>query len=163
MAEGKIHFAERDGTCVIRCSGEIRYTLGHALDVFLDRLFERGGFDHILVDLSETESIDSTGLGLLAKIANFIRQRDQRKPLLFVARADIVELLTSLCLDEVFVLCDAIPDLGRGEVLQSTDPSAAELAHTVLEAHRLLAAMNNDNRAQFQSVVDGLTVELSKP
>ena len=162
MADGKVYFAEQDGTCVIRFQGAISYTLGNALDRFLDELFARGGFTQIVVDLTPTESIDSTGLGLLAKIANLMRRRDGGKPLLFSSQPDINALLSNICLDEAFILCDEIPDVELGQALPVGNSSDVELAQTVLDAHRLLCEMNDNNRAMFQSVVDSFERELGK-
>jgi len=162
MADGNVYYAERDGTCVLRFQGAISYTLGTALDRFLDDLFARGDFRKILVDLTGTESIDSTGLGLLARIAKFVRRRDGERPLLFSSRPDINEVLSSICLDEVFVLCDQVPEVDTGQALPSGNPSETEVAQTVLDAHRLLCEMNDSNRAMFQNVVDSFERELGK-
>lgn len=152
---GSASYAVRDRTYVLRLQGAIRYTLGHALDTFVDHLFAQEDFDDIVVDLSEAESIDSTGLGLLAKIANLLRRRDGRKPLLFSPRGDINTVLGSICLDEAFVVCDSAPAAAPAAI-PPTDPSEAQLAQTVLEAHRLLSDMNENNRAMFRDVVDAL-------
>ena len=162
MNDGKVYFAEHDGSCVLRFTGAIRYTLGHSLDGFLDRLYARGGFERVLVDLNDTESIDSTGLGLLAKIANSERQRNGGKALLFSSRPDINELLTCLCLDEFFVFADGASDATPGNALADDEASAGELAQTILDAHRRLAAINENNRVMFQSVVDELSRELGQ-
>ncbi len=162
MADGMVYYAERDGVCVIRFEGAISYTLGPALDHFLDDLFARGERSTILVDLTATESIDSTGLGLLARIANFVRRRDGTKPVLFSVRPDINAVLSSICLDDVFVLCDRIPDVAADQALPAGDPTETELAQTVLDAHRLLCEMNDANRATFQSVVDAFERDLGK-
>jgi anti-anti-sigma factor len=160
MTAGSVSYAKRAGIYVLKFEGAIRYTLGHALDTFLDRLFAEGDFETILVDLTAAESIDSTGLGLLAKIANFVRGRNGSKPLLFCSNPDINEVLKAICMDQVFVLCDQAPDLGPGEALPETDPSKTDLARTVLGAHRLLCEMNENNRALFQNVVDVLEKDL---
>lgn len=162
MAEGTIHYAEAEGTGVLRFAGEIRYTLANALNRFLDELFAKGEFKSLLVDLSQVDSIDSTGLGLLAKIANFVRQRDGVRPLLFSSRPDINAVLTSICLDDAFVLCDRGPEGPPGEALAPGDPTEAELGRTVLEAHRLLCAMNESNRAQFLNVVEAFERDLGQ-
>lgn len=163
MADGTISHASRDGTTVIRFDGAIRYTQANALDRFLDGLFARGDFSNILVDLTSAESIDSTGLGLLARIAGFVRRRDGRRPLLFSSQPDINAVLNSICLDDAFVMCGEIPEMQPGQALPAGDPSETELARTVLDAHRLLCEMNDANRLRFQDVVDAFARELEKP
>lgn len=164
MASGKVYHARHDGTCILRFQGAIDYTLGTALDHFLDELFASGDFRDILVDLHQTDSIDSTGLGLLAKVANGMRRRDGAKPLLFSSRPDINEILHSICLDDVFVFCALPPeaDAEPGTLLPAGDPSENELARTVLTAHRLLCEINDNNRALFQNVVDAIEKDLGR-
>lgn len=156
MANGNVYHARHNGTCILRFQGAIDYTLGTALDHFLDELFAGGDFRDILVDLNQTDSIDSTGLGLLAKVANGMLRREGAKPLLFSSRPDINEILHSICLDDVFVLCPQAldADADPGTLLPAGEPSESELAHTVLAAHRLLCEINDNNRALFQNVVD---------
>lgn len=162
MADGNIYHAERDGTVVIRFLGDIRYTLAPALDRFLDAQFARADLKTVIVDLSDAESIDSTGLGLLARIANFLYRRDGSRPLLFSSQPDINAVLSSICLDTAFIHCDQRPDLAAASTLPAGDPSEREVAQTVLDAHRLLCEMNDANRAQFQDVVEAFERELGK-
>jgi anti-anti-sigma factor len=162
MASGKVYHARHDGTCILHFQGDIDYTLSTTLDHFLDQLLAGGDFRSIVVDLNQTDSIDSTGLGLLAKIANGMRRSDGAKPLLFSSRPDINEILCSICLDDVFVLCPQAleADADPGTLLPAGEPSESELAHTVLAAHRLLCEMNDNNRALFQNVVDAIEKDL---
>ena len=66
MSTGRIQFAEQDGTFVLKFVGEVRLTLCSALDATIERIFTALNFSTIVIDLTETESIDSTTLGLLA-------------------------------------------------------------------------------------------------
>lgn len=162
MNDGNVYYAEQDGTGVIRFEGAIRYTLANALERFLDDLFARNQFSRLIVDLSDTESIDSTGLGLLARIANGVRRRDGSRPLLFSPQTDINTLISSICLDSAFTLYDCPPPPLTGAALPPGDPSEIEVAQTILEAHRLLSEINDANRTQFQSVVEAFEKELGK-
>lgn len=162
MAEGKVYYAEHQGTGVFRFEGEFRYTIANGLERFLDELFARHAFTALIVDLSATEAIDSTGLGLLARIANFVRRRDGRPPLLFSTQPDINALLTSICLDSAFTLCERPPDSPPGTALAGGSPSDREVAQTILNAHRVLCEMNEANRLQFHDVVDAFTKELGQ-
>ncbi|WP_263769076.1 STAS domain-containing protein [Propionivibrio soli] len=162
MNQGKVSYAEQDGNCVIRCEGVINYTLGPALDRFLDELFARGECRGIIVDLTHVDSIDSTGLGLLARIAKYQRQRDGSKPLMFSVHQDVNTVLKSICLDEVFVLLEQTPIAVEGRTLTPGNPSETELARTILEAHRLLSELNENNRAMFRDVVEAFERDLGQ-
>ncbi|HQM45359.1 MAG TPA: STAS domain-containing protein, partial [Smithellaceae bacterium] len=73
METGSVYYARHENTYVIKLIGEVRYQLGCAFDDFLKRLFAKDDFRDIVIDLTETRMIDSTCLGLLAKIANYAR------------------------------------------------------------------------------------------
>ncbi len=75
MSTGRIQFAEQDGTFVLKFVGEVRLTLCSALDATIERIFTALNFSAIVIDLTETRSIDSTTLGLLAKLSILSRQR----------------------------------------------------------------------------------------
>ena len=62
---GKILFAEQNGVHVLKFIGEVRLTLGPTISTFLERLESCDGFQSMIIDLSETETIDSTALGLI--------------------------------------------------------------------------------------------------
>lgn len=162
MADGNVYYAEQDGTGVIRFEGAISYTIANALDRFLDDLFAGNGFTRLIVDLSDTESIDSTGLGLLARIANGMRRRDGSQPLLFSTQPDINTLISSICLDTAFTRCDGPPPQLPGTALPAGTASEIETAQTILDAHRVLSDINDANRAQFQSVVEAFEKALGK-
>ena len=156
---GRVLFAERDGTCVLRFEGAIRYTLAPSVDAFLDQLLGTPAPRTICADLSETESIDSTGIGLLAKIAIAERRAGRGKPLLFSSRHDINEVLCSMCLDRVFQMIDQPPEEGSLTPLAPGEPGERELARTIYEAHCLLCELSEGNRAMFKDVVEGLAKE----
>jgi anti-anti-sigma regulatory factor len=78
MSSGKIQFAEQSGTFVLKFVGEVRLTLCSALDTTIERIFTALNFSAIVIDLTETRSIDSTTLGLLAKLSILSRQKTSR-------------------------------------------------------------------------------------
>ena len=159
--EGRVLYAEREGTCVLRFQGPIRYTIAPAVDAFVKDLLATHTPRVICADLSDAESIDSTGIGVLARIAIAQRRAGRRKPLLFSSRHDINEVLCSVCLDDVFEMVEQAPEADAMKPLATTEPSERELARTIFEAHSLLSELSEGNRAMFKDVVDGLARELS--
>jgi anti-anti-sigma factor len=160
--EGRILYARRADAWVLRFEGAIRYTGAHALDTFLDSLFARQDPASICVDLSAATSIDSTGIGMLAKVANGLRQSGKGKPVLLSTNPEITELLVNLCLDEVCLIVTEGVHAPAAETIPSTTPSEREVARTVLEAHRLLSGLSDQNRETFVSVVDALEDDLGE-
>lgn len=155
MENGKIlHAASQDGIHVLRFVGDVRYTLGYSLDRFLDDLFagpEPAGF---VIDLTATECIDSTNLGLLVRIAREMDNRGAPRVTLISDRPDINAVLTSMALDEVFdVVSRASVPVGGERELPRSDADRDALSRTLLKAHRALMELSEHNAETFRDVV----------
>lgn len=159
MTVGAIFYAKQGHTYILKFVGDIRYTMSCSLDRFLERLFERDDFDTIAIDLTETTAIDSTNLGLLAKIANFARRRFNCKPPLHTTNRDVNQVLDSMGFDDVFELCyePSCADCPKGvRRLEVDEPGRDEMARTMLDAHCLLSDLNEQNRIEFKNIVGAL-------
>ncbi|TBU97238.1 anti-sigma factor antagonist RssC [Stutzerimonas kirkiae] len=157
MSTGKIQFAELDGTFILKFIGEIRLTLCSALDDTIDRIFSSSNFSSIVIDLTESRSVDSTTLGMLAKLSILSRQKVGLLPTLVTVHPDITRLLHSMGFDQVFNIVDSpLPCLDCLSDLPSQDQSEEVVRATVLEAHRILMGLNESNREAFQDLVNAL-------
>lgn len=164
MPEGQIlHARGADGIHVLRLVGEVRYPLAPALDAYLRKLFEGPAPAGFVIDLSETQAIDSTHLGLLARLATKLRQAGAPRATIVTGRPDITEVLLSMGFDEEFSLVGPNGAPAAGLEGQSVDDMQeiddAALGRTVLDAHRALMALNERNREQFADVVTALELE----
>ena len=157
MNEGKVLHASHDDIHVLRYIGDIRYTLSPSIGRFLESVFAGPKPAGFVIDLMETDSIDSTNLGLLARIAMRMRALDAPQVTLLSNRADINSVLTSMALDEVFdIVQDREPVAGPSEELPQVDVDREVLARTLIDAHRALMELNEHNREMFQDVVASL-------
>ena len=151
---GRVLYAEADGNWVFRFEGAIRYTMAHPLDAFLEQVFARGALNSAVADLRDASAIDSTGIGLLAKIARIARDRQAPRPLLFCGNEEVEEMLTSVCMDRVFTMVSGELHPSALSPLAATYPTETQLAGTIEQAHRLLCELSEDNRARFEGVVE---------
>lgn len=162
MESGAAFYVKQGNTYVLKLSGDVRYTMGCALGDFLNGLFARADYDDIVVDLTDAHSIDSTSLGLLARIANFSRQHFARKTTLLSTNPDVNQILDNLGFYEIFNIRDT------GETISATLRQLAipehcdkdTLTQIVYEAHRTLSELNPANRETFQGVLDNLRLKL---
>lgn len=157
MSTGKIQFAEQDGTFVLKFVGEVRLTLCSALDATIERIFGAHNFSSILIDLTETSSIDSTTLGLLAKLSILSRQKVGLLPALVSTNPDITRLLESMGFEQVFNMVGTpmpCPECLRE--LPAQELSEDQVKIKVLEAHRILMGLNEHNREAFSDLVTAL-------
>jgi anti-anti-sigma factor len=154
MDNGKVLHASHEGVEVLRYVGDIRYTLAPSLARFLEDLFSRTKPVGFVVDLREAGVIDSTNLGLLVRIAKCMEDRGGPQPTVISDQEDVDELLSALGLDEVFDVVRGDDDERRAEhEVPVAQVSGADVARTVLAAHRQLMALNENNRDQFRDVV----------
>ena len=157
MSTGRIQFAEQCGTFVLKFVGEVRLTLCSALDATIDKIFSALNFSAIVIDLTEAESIDSTTLGLLAKLSILSRQKIGLLPTVVTTNPDISRLLQSMGFEQVFNIVDRpIPCPDCLSDLPSQDQNEDVVRSKVLEAHRILMGLNDSNREAFRDLVNAL-------
>jgi len=162
MTAGQAFYAKQGDTFIIKLIGDIRYTMSCSVDGFLEQWFAKENGGDMLIDFSEVECIDSTSLGLLAKVANFMRERFTRKVTLISPNQDITQLLDSVGFTAVFeIRPDGAFPLEGMQRLRLMEPTKAELTKTMYEAHQVLSDMNEKNRETFKDVVVALRTKLS--
>lgn len=154
---GKIQFAEQSGTFVLKFVGEVRLTLCSALDATIEKIFAALNFTAIIIDLTEAHSVDSTTLGLMAKLSILSRQKVGLLPTVVTTNPDITRVLQSMGFDQVFNIVDTpLPCPDCLADLPSQDQSEEVVKARVLEAHRILMGLNDSNREAFHDLVSAL-------
>jgi len=157
MNPGKIQFAESGGTYVLKLIGEVRLTLCSNLENFLQIILEEPEFRSVIVDLSEAQTIDSTSLGLLAKLSIMARRQVNRRPVLISPRPDITRILMSMGFERIFVIVEDAGNLGSEFHEIQCEQAGEEATHTqVLDAHRVLMSLNENNARAFSDLVKQL-------
>lgn len=157
MDQGKIWVADDQGRYLIKMTGDVRLTLCLSFDQFISDMFGDEGIEAILIDLTEAESVDSTTLGLMAKIA--LRSQDvaNLRPAIVSRSAGINRLLTTMGFSELFdIVDDTPPDMLTNECLTAGDLVEQEIKNKVLEAHRILMKLNDENKETFKDLVKTL-------
>jgi anti-anti-sigma factor len=160
MHEGRVLYADHDHVHVLRYVGDIRYPVAPSVSRFIDTLLEHFDGEDLVVDLSETEAIDSTNLGEIARIAVLLAERCSKRASIVSPRSEISKVLYSMAFDEVFDICTESPDIGEGEPIPSVAASKGESSQVILDAHRRLMQMSEGNRREFSEVVELMEREL---
>ncbi|MFT5593557.1 MAG: anti-anti-sigma factor [Oceanicoccus sp.] len=157
MNTGKILVAQSQGIYIIKFVGDVRLSLCSTLDQYTDQMFESDAFKTVIIDLTETQCIDSTSLGQLAKISILYKEKYGQLPTIVSTQDDINRILLSMGFDQVFYIVKEL--VSRVEYLDELplkSVSEAEMKKRVLEAHKLLMDMNQNNRDAFQDLVKSL-------
>ena len=157
MDNGNVLHASHNDVHVLRFIGDIRYPLSPSIDRFLEEIFASSTPAGFVIDLTDTDSIDSTNLGLLTRLAIRMQRLDAQRVTIVSNRADINSVLNSMALDEVFdIVEDNCLETDAAQEVPQEDADRETLAHTLIEAHRALMDLNERNREMFRDVVASL-------
>jgi anti-anti-sigma factor len=160
MANGKLLVAETDGVHVLKFVGDVRVTLGPTIDAFLTSLLETVDFKSVIIDLTETEGIDSTSLGFIAKISIGAKNSFGIIPTIVSTNEDITRILLSMGFDQVFLIIKEPMEssVQMGEV-PVENMAEEDLRKKVVEAHEVLMRLNEENQNTFRDLVVALQRE----
>ncbi len=166
MTKGIIKVAEHDGVYVIKMEGDVRLTLCLSFDEFIERMFRQNNFCSVVFDLTQAEAIDSTTLGLMAKISIKERALGYEEPIVISCNPSITRLLVTMGFEDIFQLVGktdydtlrARPV--RTEVIEEIIDDQTNITRKVLEAHRLLMDLNDENKSTFKELVTSLEEQM---
>lgn len=160
ILKAQILFAEHQSIYALKLLGEVRVNCCETLDAFIDDKLIAQNAAGVIIDLTDTEIIDSTALGMLAKIAVHFKNQGKTKPLIISTREDIDYILDSMGFDSVFNIIHENPTsdqiYSRLPEKTSDEQSACK---KVIEAHRTLMALNEQNHNTFKSLVETLEAQ----
>lgn len=152
--------AQRDGVYLLKLSGDIRVTLCASISDYMDKIFSGGQAREVYVDLLEAECIDSTTLGLLAKLAIYTQERFDFRTRLLCVNRDILRVFEAMDIAGLFDILGLPdkPDLSPVEVTPA-QVGEGEIRRRVLEAHQLLVKLNPELLSEFYDLITSLESE----
>lgn len=160
MQPGQILVASQSGVYVIKMIGDVRLTLCMSFDEFIDDMFSDDQFSSVLFDLSGAEAIDSTTLGLMAKISILGRERRDCTPVIYSTSASIDRLLESMGFADIFdIVNETSLPLNADTPLQASNLQEGDVKAKVIEAHKILVNLNDENRETFKDLLNILEGE----
>ncbi|WP_252179242.1 STAS domain-containing protein [Endozoicomonas sp. 4G] len=157
MTTGKILFAKNNGTHVVKLVGEVRLTLCSSLE----KMLNKPDFTSVIIDLTDADTIDSTSLGLLAKLSIQTKKNLGLVPVIISTKDDITRILLSVGFDRVFVIVRELEgyenlNLDMQEIICEGNLEQSAQARQVLDAHQVLMGMNKGNQKAFSELVKQL-------
>jgi len=154
MSEGKVLAAHQDGAYVIRMTGDVRLTLCTTIDDYFQKMYEDPNFVSVWVDLCEAEGIDSTTLGLLAKLALEVKDKFNFTPAIYSCNSGINRLLKSMGFQRLFELHEDVCGSADSTFeIPSLPGNERAVREKVVEAHRVLMDLSEENRARFKDLM----------
>jgi len=157
MPDGRILAANHHGAYVIRLEGDVRLTLCTTMDDFIQHMFADPEFASVWVDVCEAKGIDSTTLGQLAKLALKVKERFGFMPAIYSDDPGINRLLKSMAFNRLYELheepCCNPEDIAEIPTVQGSEASVKK---KVIEAHRILMGVSDENRNRFKDLLSAL-------
>ena len=160
MSNGKILAADYRHMAMLKFVGDVRVLMSSTLDAYCSGLYRRPILDAMLIDMTETRGIDSTALGLLAKMAIQLRNRFNVIPTIVSTNPDVTRTLKSMSFDLIFKIVDKAPPKVQPpdsyNELQQKKESEDTVREKVIDAHLTLMTLSEENRLEFQDLVQAL-------
>ena len=160
MSDGRIYYAEQDHNYYLKFVGDVRVTLCTGLSKYIQSIFDGDQIASVSVDFTETKAVDSTTLGLLAKVALHVIDKEDIKAMLIVSDKSLIRLVKGMGFDEIFELVPSLPKTpDELKTLPCSKAPTDEARAQVIEAHKMLMCMNKKNMNAFSELVKALERE----
>tara|TARA_R110000787_G_scaffold53276_2_gene124971 strand:- start:2435 stop:2923 length:489 start_codon:yes stop_codon:yes gene_type:complete len=155
---GKILVSHDDDVYLIKLVGDVRVTLCTSLNNYIEAIFQTGNVAEVVIDMLDAVAVDSTTLGLLAKLAIYSHDHFGIKPTVFCNDESLYQVLAVMGLDEIFNIIQESSSAADYQELPdiSSDVEVEEVRDRVLEAHRLLSVLNERNQQEFIDLIRSL-------
>ena len=135
-------------------TGDVRLTLSTTIDEYFHKMYEDPEFASVWVDLCEAEGIDSTTLGLLAQLALEVKRKFGFVPAIYSSNSGINRLLKSMGFQRIFDLHEELCGTsGKSNEIPIIPGSEQEVKEKVVEAHRVLMGLSEENCARFKDLM----------
>jgi anti-anti-sigma regulatory factor len=140
---------------VLRYFGRVNFMLAPGIQRFVDQLIEHGGVSGLVFDLTQANSLDSTNLGLMARVNERLLGAGAANSVIISSEGDIDVVLRSMGFDQTFDVLTAGTEASDApaEAIETESPSATELRQTMLAAHQALVRLSDAGRLEFEPVV----------
>ena len=160
MSTGHVEYASLNGTHIFKLIGEVRAQSCISLDKLLNRIEQQSNVVGAIVDLTQTTFIDSTVLGILAKLGLKLKQIHNIQAVMLSTNSDITTLANSMGLGQVFVILNYCgdPNVWTLELMEE-HITHRNMLNPVLDAHKTLMELNQSNQNMFEPLVKQLQKE----
>lgn len=141
----------------LKLNGDVRVPWCVSLESYCEAVIKQSGIKSVYVDLIGATNLDSTTLGVLAKVAVYTQQYCHQQAVLFCTNEDIQRLIISMGFSAVFDIQDSFGDIRLNfKDLPILDCTEAEIKEVVIAAHKALMDLTEDNHACFGGLVESL-------
>ena len=159
-SSGNVLYAVENGVYVLKFVGDVRLEFGTRIDALIEKVQRDLDLRSVVVDLSQAVHVDSTSLGLLAKLSQVSSSRLATVPVLICRDRGMQRFLRTMGFSDLFEIIDAPLDTQVDaprprcvEELPDAPGDESRTRESVLNAHRLLMTLNEHNAREFKDLV----------
>jgi anti-anti-sigma factor len=163
LREDKYLAGEYEGKLFIKIVGNATMKNSKTLDLLFENVFKSEKKD-IILNLEECNYMDSTMLGLLAKTAIKLKKLWDKKMYAMNIPNTVCMSFKSTGVDKLMELIEnSSSEKVEVEQLETRDfDGKSEKTMHILDSHRVLMELNDENKVVFKNVVNLLEQELKK-
>jgi anti-anti-sigma factor len=124
------------------------------MNSFITKIFSDNIIENYIIDLTGAEYLDSTNLGMLARIQSLSRKKSGKIPVLVSSEATVNSILQIHGFDNLFTITATanLPGQATTEVLPEKQDGLG-VESVLLAAHQELAATSEKNAAVYNNVI----------
>jgi anti-anti-sigma factor len=156
LGSGDVLVAEDRGGHLLKFTGDIRVNLCGALDSHIEKIINKKFVDEVMIDLLNADGLDSTSLGLLAKLSIHCQRDRGFTAKVFCKNLNILRVFELMGFNEIFTISNKASDSKMNamlEILEVKSLPMSEIRHQVLDAHQTLAKLNPANDKEFGDLI----------
>ncbi len=161
MADVQILAAREENIAAIRIIGRASFKVSEQLRDYGLRMIEEG-METVLFELSECEGMDSTILGVFAMIG--LQARGKTEVVILNASEPLYKAMQVVGVSRLFRFANqTVEELNWKNLCEAAAGAAEtqESAGTILDAHRTLMDLDENNVPKFKDVVELLEKEVN--
>jgi len=146
----------KNGVCNIKLVGQIRYNSSAKgfMDFVSANVADRKVKD-VIVDLRTCEYIDSTDIGVLAKIATLQENKGEKKPtLVYCEESSVSQAISDVSVNLLFDVYVG-KEISEQELyeVENSNYSLDEITKIMYDSHKLLCDLDDLNKEKFGKTV----------
>ncbi|MEJ2545826.1 MAG: STAS domain-containing protein [Calditrichaceae bacterium] len=163
MDQNDVVYTIENQCLFLKMLGSIRHTVCSNLDALTRKVIKQDEVDKFVIDLRETTYLDSTSLGIIARMARYAKGKSGQKIVLVSINEDVNQILNSEQFGSIAKIVenwDKLPEkYFKSELFLKEKIPDRDL---LIESHQELAKINEDNRKKFTAVIESLEKKYKK-
>ena len=160
---GTYQVALHQGTYFLKLSGHLGFSSSVPFAKIIEVIGDAPDCTGALIDLRDVDMIDSTHLGLIARLALEAQSKLGQQLTIVSTGKHVPHALKTTGLQHLALVIDAHHgEIPAVELIQSLPASKRSVAQVMLEAHQTLISLNQDNKNTYQDVVAMLQNSMQK-